>query len=112
MRSPRRFISSLLLLGALACFPCVCNATESSSAVLDRLMAAAWARARLQPAALADDAEFVRRIYLDLIGRIPTRDEIVRFYADQDRHKRSKLIDQWLVGGEFASHWRENSNVL
>ena len=51
-------------------------AAEPASAALDRLFATAWAREKTQPVALADDPEFVRRIYLDLIGRIPTGDTV------------------------------------
>src|SRR5262249_2707197 len=78
---------------------------------IDRLFAAAWARDRIQPAALADDPEFVRRIYLDLIGRIPTRDEVVGFCCDSDPTKRARLIDDLLASGEFAKHWPENLNT-
>src|SRR5262249_44647882 len=96
------------------CFFCLCllrpssaPAAEPASQTIDRLVAAAWARDHVTPAALSDDSEFVRRIYLDLVGRIPTKDEMQRFIGDRDPQKRSKLIDQLLGGGEFAQHWRE-----
>jgi hypothetical protein len=66
----------------------------------------------LQPAALTDDQEFIRRIYLDLIGRIPTRDESLRFFANRHPSKRSHVIESLLASGEFAKHWRENLNSL
>jgi len=67
-------------------------------------------RDKVTPSALSDDSEFVRRIHLDLVGRIPTKDEVQHFLADRDPQKRSKLIDQLLASGEFAKHWRENLN--
>ncbi|HEV3263370.1 MAG TPA: DUF1549 domain-containing protein [Gemmataceae bacterium] len=102
---------SLLLLGfSLAVVHL--QASEPSAQVIDRLLASAWVRDKVQPAALSDDAEFVRRIYLDLIGRIPTREEAQRFFNNRDTRKRSRLIDDLLTGGEFAQHWRENLNAL
>jgi len=54
-------------------------------------------------APLADDATFLRRVYLDLTGRLPDAEEAKTFVASDDRDKRDKAIDQ-LVGGE---EWRE-----
>src|SRR5262249_34107211 len=76
-----------------------------------RLMVVAWQRARVSPASVADDAEFVRRIYLDLVGRIPTRDEAEHFLNDRTPHKRARLIDALLSGDEFPRHWMENLNA-
>src|SRR5690242_1359765 len=76
-------------------------AGETSSQGIDRLIAAAWTRDKVQPAAPADDPEFVRRVYLDLVGRIPTKDEVERFGADPNPQKRPRLIDDLLAGGEF-----------
>src|SRR5437667_262604 len=90
------------------CSLCLCRA--SASEPIDRFVSAAWVRDKVTPATLSDDSEFVRRIYLDLVGRIPTKDEVQHFLADRDSQKRSKLIDQLLAGGEFAKHWRENLN--
>jgi hypothetical protein len=73
---------------------------------------AAQARDKLRAAPLADDTEFVRRLYLDLIGRVPTREEAQRFCGSKDASKRDKLIDILLASGEFPKHWRENFHVL
>ena len=45
-------------------------------AKIDQLIAQRWAEAKVEPAARADDAEFLRRVYLDLAGRIPSVDEV------------------------------------
>lgn len=55
-----------------------------------------------QAAAIASDAEFVRRITLDLNGTIPTADETRAFIADKDSDKRTKLIDKLLASPNFA----------
>ncbi|MCA9201590.1 MAG: DUF1553 domain-containing protein, partial [Planctomycetales bacterium] len=65
-----------------------------------------------QPAPLASDAEFVRRIYLDLIGTIPTADEARQFIDDQSPDKREKLIDRLLASPEFTRHMTTVLDVM
>ncbi len=57
------------------------------------------------PSDLCTDQEFVRRVYLDLCGILPTPDEAKVFLADSDPAKRAKLIDQLLERSEFADFW-------
>ncbi|MGC8644206.1 MAG: DUF1549 domain-containing protein, partial [Isosphaeraceae bacterium] len=55
---------------------------------------------------LCSDAVFVRRVYFDLIGTLPTAAEARAFVHDPDTaHKRSALIDRLLRREEFASYW-------
>ena len=56
-------------------------------------------------AALSSDAEFVRRIYLDLTGRIPTSDDVRSFLADTTSNKRDMLIENLLFSSEFSDKW-------
>ncbi len=56
---------------------------------------------------VCDDAAFVRRIYLDLAGRIPTHGEASRFLADAAADKRSKLIDGLLAGPEYPARMHD-----
>ncbi len=51
------------------------------------------------------DAEFLRRVYLDTTGLLPTADQAREFLADKDPAKRRKLIDQLLDSPEFADRW-------
>lgn len=60
---------------------------------------------RMQPSELADDATFVRRVYLDALGLPPTAEEAREFVADADPDKRPRLIDRLLARPEFADHW-------
>lgn len=60
----------------------------------------------------ASDAEFVRRVYLDLNGRIPTRDETRRFLDDSAADKRAKLIDTLLASPEYAPHMASTFHVM
>ncbi len=52
----------------------------------------------------ANDEQFVRRVYLDLIGRIPGYDEALAFFKDTDPMKRTKLIDKLLDSEGYSSH--------
>jgi hypothetical protein len=59
----------------------------------------------ISPSGLCEDYEFVRRAYLDCIGRIPTPDEAKAFLADKDTKKREALIDKLVDTPEFADFW-------
>lgn len=60
---------------------------------------------RMNPSALCDDATFVRRVYLDLIGVIPNGETAQIFVADADPQKRAKLVERLLTREEFADFW-------
>jgi hypothetical protein len=91
--------------------PLPCRTRENAAPTIDRLMATARAKTGARPTYRADNPEFVRRIYLDLIGRIPTHEETRRFLDGRQPDKRARLIEELLAGGEFALHWRENLHV-
>lgn len=57
------------------------------------------------PSAPVDDARFLRRAHLDVIGRLPSPEEVRAFLADPDPNKRDKLIDALLERPEYADHW-------
>jgi hypothetical protein len=72
---------------------------------IDRLVFARLASQKIQPV-LCSDAVFVRRVYLDVIGTLPTAKEARDFIADPDAAgKRGKLIDRLLERSEFADYW-------
>ncbi len=60
---------------------------------------------KIVPSAVADDAKFLRRVHLDIIGRLPTPDETREFLADGDSQKRSRVVDELLERPEYANHW-------
>jgi hypothetical protein len=59
---------------------------------------------RLKPAESADDAEFLRRVYLDLHGAIPTAEQAAQFLADTDPKRREKLIDALLASPRYGEY--------
>jgi hypothetical protein len=72
---------------------------------IDRLIARRWAEAKAEPAPRADDAEFLRRVYLDLAGRIPPVEETRSFLDDQRPDKRARLVDRLLNGPRYVAHF-------
>ncbi|MGA3190700.1 MAG: DUF1549 domain-containing protein, partial [Bryobacteraceae bacterium] len=72
---------------------------------IDDLALAKWNNLRLAPSKIADDAEFLRRAYLDAIGVLPTSEDVENFLADTAPDKRAKLIDRLLQRDEFVDYW-------
>src|SRR5262245_16587610 len=84
---------------------------EQLAQQIDALLAEAWKTAGIVPAPPTTDAEFVRRIYLDLIGRIPSVAETLAFVDDQRPDKRRQMVEELLGRGAWAAHfantWRD-----
>ncbi|MGE3803860.1 MAG: DUF1549 domain-containing protein [Gemmataceae bacterium] len=74
------------------------------AARIDALTARYWQGAALKPAALCDDATFLRRIALDLAGRIPTYEEARAFAADSKANKRARAIARLMESSEYHLH--------
>jgi hypothetical protein len=72
---------------------------------IDGLVDAKLRKLNILPSALADDAEFLRRAHLDIIGTLPTPAEARRFLADKRADKREQLVDALLGRPEFADYW-------
>ena len=72
---------------------------------IDELVFHRLEQLHIQAAYLCSDSVFVRRVYLDTIGTLPSAEETSSFLADQDPNKRSTLIERLLARGEFADYW-------
>lgn len=72
---------------------------------LDSYIWADFKKQNITPAPRTTDWEFVRRVTLDLTGRIPTPDRVLTFVADTDPQKRAKLIDTLLGSPEWVDKW-------
>jgi hypothetical protein len=70
--------------------------------IIDDEVAKRMAAEGLSPSARSDDAEFLRRVHLDLVGVIPSADKVEAFLKDADPQKRSKVIDELLNDPRFG----------
>lgn len=84
---------------------------QAKAAQIDKLVTIKLEKEKIQPHAPISDEVFVRRIYLDISGRIPTLKETTDFLADTTADKRSKLIDTLLASDgyvqNFANYWND-----
>ena len=73
----------------------------------DELVAAKWERMKILPSELSNDAEFVRRVHLDLTGLPPSVDAVNSFLGDKrdTRIKRSELVDKLVGNKDYVDHW-------
>jgi mono/diheme cytochrome c family protein len=82
------------------------------SDAIDHLIEATWQAQNVSGSGLCDDATFVRRIYLDLVGRIPTVAEAEAFVSSSDEQKRAALVDRLLDGDEYPRRMAELFDVV
>ena len=78
---------------------------KKAAAEIDALLAAHWKSAGLKPSDPITDETFVRRIYLDLAGRIPTSVETRTFLDSKQPDKRAALINDLLARESYVSHF-------
>lgn len=72
---------------------------------IDELVFAQLRQLKIEPAHVCTDAVFVRRVFLDVIGTLPTAAEARQFLQDKEPNKRAALIDRLLERDEFADYW-------
>lgn len=72
---------------------------------IDQLVIKQLKRLNLPPSPQSNDANFIRRVYIDTIGSLPRPEETKKFLADQSPDKRNKLIDHLLNSPEFVDYW-------
>ena len=111
MKTP--LISAVFLTAALVCTgagqtpvrPYESPADLTPQGKIDQLVFARWKQLGIQPANLCSDEVFLRRVYLDVIGTLPTPQEVRQFLSDRNPDKRRALIDRLLEREEFADYW-------
>ncbi|REK11476.1 MAG: DUF1549 domain-containing protein [Planctomycetota bacterium] len=113
---PARVATAALCL-AVATLPRLTIAAEPASlevsphrqiALIDKHIERHWEASDVVPSREADDGEFCRRVFLDLLGRIPSVDELERFFSDSTVERRGKLVDRLLGDAyieEYALNW-------
>jgi hypothetical protein len=75
---------------------------------IDRMLADKWAQAKVKPAQAADQAEFLRRIYLDLVGKIPTAALARDYLEDTNPDKNVELVETLLDSPAYLTHATES----
>ena len=84
--------------------PTIAFAGDTDATKVDAILKSAWAKTSIQPSPICSDDQFLRRVTLDLIGRIPTTEERTAFLATPDR---AALIEKLLKSPEFPIFWGE-----
>ena len=74
---------------------------------INEQISAGWADAKLQPSVVATDGEWCRRVFLDLVGRIPSVKELERYLQDSTPTKRADLVER-LLGEEYEDEYARN----
>ena len=96
------------LVAALVCFGAVQAAWSiqpEASAKIDRLVFAKLDELGIPPSDPCTDEVFLRRVYLDMIGTLPTTEEAEYFLSSNSKNKRSELIEGLFDRPEFADYW-------
>lgn len=78
---------------------------EASSNLIDQHIFSLLARLQIEPAPLATDEEYCRRVYLDLTGRQPTPDDLKSFLSDKNPQKRTLLVDRLIGSPAYIDKW-------
>lgn len=100
------------ILALIALFA-VCTLGSAAEPLHSRIDELILGRARGKPVSpLADDAEFLRRVYLDLAGTIPPVEKARAFLNDPAADKRARLVDQLLASPEYPRRMQEAFHVL
>jgi hypothetical protein len=66
----------------------------------------------MPPSAVCDDSTFIRRVTIDIAGRLPTPDETKAFLADASPHKRDHLIERMIGSPDYADHFANKWSAL
>lgn len=81
------------------------EAAHLTAAQIDAALRDEWTKGGLTPAPRADDAMFLRRVYVDIAGTLPPPEVTSQFLADTAPDKRAKLVDKLLASPDYAEHW-------
>src|SRR5262249_51239170 len=80
---------------------------DSANQAIEDLIKEGWEKAGVKPAQTFDDRVWCRRVYLDLIGRIPTQAEVAEFLAMPEPDRHAALVDRLLASTDYPVRMRE-----
>lgn len=105
-------LPALLILGSLLplrALQAAEAAVPSQVKMINEIIEQGWRDFEIRPASEADDSTWCRRVYLDVIGRVPDQAELSEFVSAKGKDKRAALVDTLLYDDkyteEYASHW-------
>ena len=102
---PMRVVIAVAAVATLSCgSPAVEVSVAELAALIDRHVETRLDAEGVRPAGPAGDAEFLRRVSLDLHGVVPTAEQAARFLADARPDKRARLIDSLLADPRYGEH--------
>jgi hypothetical protein len=102
-----RYLALSLVLLATISAPQAQETKVTGSALIDQQISKTWTDAGAQVAGMSTDAEFLRRVSLDILGLLPSPEETLEFINDTKPGKRAAKIDQILARPEYAHAWAE-----
>ncbi|MGE3408054.1 MAG: DUF1549 domain-containing protein [Pirellulales bacterium] len=85
---------------------------DDVTAYINKYIAAGWKSRKLTPSKPATDGEWCRRVFLDVIGRTPTPEEVVSFTSDRDKNKKAKLVDKLLDSDQYIESYARNWTTI
>jgi len=77
----------------------------SSDGLIDRGIQGKLRQLKISPSSLCDDSTYIRRLYLDTLGVLPTVEELVLFLSDSRKDKRARLVEEVLKRPEYVDYW-------
>lgn len=86
--------------------------SEARLGFIDEMIKKAWDDAKIKPSAIAHDDEFLRRAYLDILGRIPNTQEAAAFLQAHEAGKRQKLVEFLLNHPDYAKNFANQWTIL
>ena len=98
-------VFACLTLNCTKVSPTASRQVPSSTKHLDRHINAVLKKEGIEPSKMSKDAEFLRRIHLDMTGKIPTPEEVRDFLEDGSSTKRQKKIDDLLQSEAYIDYW-------
>ncbi|SIO59990.1 Protein of unknown function [Singulisphaera sp. GP187] len=130
-KSPSRRVVFLAVLAGLAWYGAMARADEKDAGddaadtkfvatksgvakpvFLDKMIREAWDEASIKPSKECTDEEYLRRSYLDVLGRIPNADEAASFLRSKEKGKRAKLVEYLLKHEDFAKNFANQWTVI
>ncbi len=79
---------------------------------IDEQIRKGWTDAEISPSPVATENEWCRRVFLDVLGRVPTVDELHRFLNDKSKNKKAALLDRLLDSDDYVEEYARNWTTI